>query len=63
MVITGGVSTYNITTNDTSSQSKVTRYNLGGFVEDLQELNIARYDHACGGFNTELGARVGIHSR
>ena len=62
VVITGGVSTYNITSNGTTSEKKVTRYNLGGFVEDLQELNIARYDHACGGFNTESGARVGIHS-
>ena len=45
-----------------SGHSKVVRYNTEGFVEELPELNFGRYDHGCGGYNTESGARVGIHS-
>ena len=52
VVITGGYQ------NDVLAT--VTRYSLYGFEEDLPDLNIARKFHACGGFNTESGARVGI---
>ena len=41
MVVTGG---------GAETNRKVTRYNGGGFVEDLPDLNTARYAHACAYF-------------
>ena len=47
MVIAGGSET----------QTTVSRYNAGGWVEDLPSLNLGRYYHACAGY-TSGGRRV-----
>ena len=41
MVITGG---------DTSARKKASRYNRQGWVEDLSDISIERFEHACAGY-------------
>ena len=51
MILTGG---YNYTNNDTMSLSRVSLYNREhGWVEDLPELLIGRYDHGCSSYTKD----------
>ena len=53
VVITGGGSQYG-----SSSTSRVTRYDMNGWVEDLPSLITARNNHACALYITDTGAKV-----
>ena len=48
VIITGGLSqVFN------QFRKKVSVYNHSGFVEDLPDLNVRRYDHGCGSYLDE----------
>ena len=40
--------------------SKVSRYSTTGWTEDLPDLNIARWGHACSFYTTDSGDNVGF---
>ena len=56
VVITGGITVVN-TGGMTDALATVSRYNDGGWMEDLPELITARRAHACAGY-TSGGKRV-----
>ena len=39
----------------------VSRYNINGWVEDLDDLITARYGHGCSQFTNRDGYKVGLH--
>ena len=41
--------------------STVSRYNINGWVEDLNNLNTGRYGHGCSQFTNKHGYKVGSH--
>ena len=44
-----------------STVSTVSRYNINGWVEDLDNLNTGRYGHGCSQFTNKDGYKVGSH--
>ena len=42
-------------------ESTVSRYNMNGWVEDLDDLITARYGHMCSQFTNKDGYKVGLH--
>ena len=48
VVVTGGVSTGNYFSEDYYVRRLVSVYNIGGWLEDLPDLNIGREQHGCG---------------
>ena len=53
-LLTGG----NVNDGYGESSSKVSRYNIGGYIEDLDDLNIPRGRHGCGSFVDSSGRKV-----
>ena len=44
-----------------TGKSAVSRYNMNGWVEDLDNLITARYKHGCSQFTNKDGYKVGSH--
>ena len=47
-------------TGGAGSESTVSRYNINGWVEDLDDLITGRYQHGCTQYKNNLGDRVGF---
>ena len=58
-ILTGGLVS---TLSRWPPHSKVSRYSTTGWTEDLPDLNIARYSHACSFYTTDSGDNVGFTS-
>ena len=56
-MVTGGFET-DLETAPTLALKTVTRYTKTGEAETLAELNVARYEHACGQFVNDEGVTV-----
>jgi hypothetical protein len=50
VIITGGINTKQV----------VSRYGMDGFIEDLPQLVVGRYDHGCGSYLRLDGTQVSI---
>ena len=48
------------TGSDYEITNKVSRYSTTGWTEDLDDLNTARYGHACSFYTTDSGDKVGF---
>ena len=47
-----------VLTGGAGSESTVSRYNINGWVEDLDDLITGRFSHGCTQYENTLGARV-----
>ena len=60
-IITGGKKGAIHRHNNTLILKSVKKYRINGTTETLPDLNVGRFNHACGKFDNDDGATVSLH--